>query len=96
MRNPFFTSLCLLGAITVIGFLSGCSGGNSSVGDSSGGSSNVAPTVQTLIGAIQGLERSWVLEGFLVPFTSCHFSSVLHHTLIVVLPQYPQILEHLS
>jgi hypothetical protein len=32
----------------------------------------------------------------LVPFTSCHISSVLRRTLIIELSQNPQILEYLS
>jgi para-nitrobenzyl esterase len=54
MRNSAFTSFYFLGVITVIGILSGCSGGSSS-----SGSSGLAPTVQTSIGEIQGLERSY-------------------------------------
>ena len=54
MRNSAFTSCYFLGVIAVIGFLSGCSGGGSS-----NGSSGLAPTVQTSLGAIQGLERSY-------------------------------------
>lgn len=54
MRHSFFTPLYFFAVSIVIGFLSGCSGSSSS-----NGSSGLAPTVQTSLGAIQGLERSY-------------------------------------
>lgn len=54
MRNSIFTSFYFLGALTVIGLISACSGGSSS-----NGSAALAPTVPTSLGAIQGLKRSY-------------------------------------
>jgi para-nitrobenzyl esterase len=54
MKNSINT-LSLLSACLVIGFLSACSSGSSS----GGSTTSVAPTVQTSVGEIQGLERSY-------------------------------------
>jgi len=54
MRNLDFTPLHIFFACTMIGFLSACSGDNSA-----GRSPSLAPTVQTALGEIQGLERSY-------------------------------------
>lgn len=55
MKKSALTSLYRLYAMTVIGFLSAWSDGSSSSGTTS-----YAPTVQTSLGAIQGLERSYI------------------------------------
>ena len=54
MKNSVIKTFSLLSTCLVIGFVSACSGGSSS-----GGSTSVAPTVQTSVGEIQGLERSY-------------------------------------
>ena len=54
MKKLSFSTLCFFGTCLVISFLSACSDGSSS-----GGSPSADPTIQTSVGAIQGLERSY-------------------------------------
>ena len=54
MKNLSFSTLRFFSTCIVIGFLSACSDGSSS-----SGSPSANPTVQTSVGVIQGLERSY-------------------------------------
>ncbi len=74
MKNLSFSTLRFFSTCIVIGFLSACSDGSSS-----GGSPIANPTVQTSVGVIQGLERSYtspVIKGESITYSVYEYRGI--------------------